>query len=89
MGYCFTSGRLESGKIVFTKCDGRSNICILDKDIISNVPTDKNYKANKCGEYCKNIKIAKILLYDFLKDKKLDNIRDKEIFNWLKNNIEG
>lgn len=54
MGYCYTTGGKINGRWKFLKCDGRSNKCAQDGDVVPNIDTDaKDQRCKNCGEYCK------------------------------------
>ena len=63
MGYCYTTGVKENGRWKFLKCDGRSNKCAQDGDVVPNIsPIASNQQCKNCGEYCRTWSIAKVLV---------------------------
>jgi len=83
MGYCFMSGKLECGHIVFDKCDGRSNQC---NDGQKGTPY-AGMKTNKdCIEYAQDYETALRLFKDWVLEHKKEE--SGELVNFVKTMVE-
>jgi len=83
MGFCYTSGKLKNGHIIFDRCNGNSSQC---NDGSSGTPYNGMVRNKDCIEFCKTRKESLVALKHWLLEHP-DEGDDETLVLWAKHGI--